>query len=475
MPASGAAAPTSRHAAWLVLKYWPFINLVVVCLLLSSRLRLDAEMEEPKCASPPQQQEPGDDGDGEGCPNDCSGRGVCVQGECACELGWDGDDCGDAVCPNGCSGRGKCLESGRCVCSRLFTGPDCATEVFQRRIDKVLSTVGRPFSAEGNFDEDVELVVSAKSTKKYPRVLCRTKACALTWAVSLSGVTPFLPRESWRPSYKTCAIVSSSKHVLKGYNITAEKGRIVNKGWGDEIDAHAMVLRFDNAPTAGYQRMVGTKTTHRLVAGDYARLVHSLLGTEVVTNQTKSVVTASTWWASGVPSPEKVVYLMSVPGIASKPGETGGQIRAPDHNAYAPFTEAFPGNRRYLLSPILLKRVYDAHEHVREAVRLLELGCYKDSAPTLSQMFLAVLLSLQICTEVDVYGVELAVPGTEANTLLRRDKRFRARYRSKAPNGDCCYYPNKDDFKAEVPLMDELTRSHAFRLLQKTGRLRVHG
>ena len=400
---------------------------------------------------------------------------MCEHGTCICESGFSGEDCSQATCPSACSGKGKCLPSGVCVCHRTFTGSDCSTEVFSLRLEKVLQTLGRPFSEKGSFDEDVDLIVSAKSMKKYPRVLCRTKACALTWAVSLSGVTPFLPRENWKPAYKTCAVVSSSKHILDGYNATSGgKGRVVSKGWGDEIDGHAMVLRFDNAPTQGFERDVGSRTTHRLVAGDYARMVHSLLGTEVVTNQTKSVVTASTWWAQGVPSPEKVVYFMSVPGIASKPGEVGGQVRAPDHNAFAPFTEVFPGNRRYLLSPVLLKRIHDAHERVRETIRTLELGCYKDSAPTLSQIFLASLLSLQLCSEVHVYGVAIAAPGAEGDTRLKRDKRFRARYRS-GSNAMELYYPNKDGFKPEVPLMDDLTHSHGLRILQETGRLHVHG
>lgn len=71
---------------------------------------------------------------------------------------------------------------------------------------------------------------------------------------------------------------------------------------GAAIDAHAMVLRLDNAPTAGFEKWVGSRTTHRLVQADYARLVHSMLGVEVVVNNTKSVVTPSTWWAGGYPT-----------------------------------------------------------------------------------------------------------------------------------------------------------------------------
>ena len=58
------------------------------------------------------------------------------------------------------------------------------------------------------------------------------------------------------------------------------------------------------APTEGFEQWVGSRTTHRLITQEYARLVLNMLGTEVVLNQTKSVVTASTWWAGGYPCAE---------------------------------------------------------------------------------------------------------------------------------------------------------------------------
>ena len=50
-------------------------------------------------------------------PEDCSGRGTCVDGTCVCEKDVSfGEACQHLFCPRNCSNHGMCLEEGKCKC-----------------------------------------------------------------------------------------------------------------------------------------------------------------------------------------------------------------------------------------------------------------------------------------------------------------------------------------------------------------------
>jgi len=74
-----------------------------------------------------------------GCPQDCSGNGLCMDGWCNCNVGYTGLTCSERKrieamsgpdsdrkhCPSDCNGQGLCL-GGKCACWEAFVGNLCS-------------------------------------------------------------------------------------------------------------------------------------------------------------------------------------------------------------------------------------------------------------------------------------------------------------------------------------------------------------
>ncbi|KAF3699343.1 Tenascin-R [Channa argus] len=109
------------------------------------------------------------------CPDNCSGQGVCVEGECVCDRDFGGDNCSEPRCPADCSGRGLCID-GECVCEESFTGEDCMVgRCLNDCSDQGLCINGTCQCRPGYVGEDCSLVYCANNCSK--KGVCKEGFC----------------------------------------------------------------------------------------------------------------------------------------------------------------------------------------------------------------------------------------------------------------------------------------------------------
>ncbi|XP_033842729.1 beta-galactoside alpha-2,6-sialyltransferase 2 [Periophthalmus magnuspinnatus] len=181
-------------------------------------------------------------------------------------------------------------------------------------------------------------------------------------------------------SFKTCAVVTSA-------------GAILRSGLGREIDTHDAVLRFNAAPTDGYERDVGNRTTIRIINSQIlANPQHRFNTSSIYKN-----VTLVAW----DPAPYTV--------------DLHKWYVNPDYNLFGPYTEhrkLHPDQPFYILHPSFVWRLWDViQSNTKENIQ--------PNPP--SSGFIGILLMMALCEKVHVYEY---IPSMRQSDLCHYHERY---------------------------------------------------
>ncbi|XP_027804725.2 beta-galactoside alpha-2,6-sialyltransferase 2 [Marmota flaviventris] len=202
---------------------------------------------------------------------------------------------------------------------------------------------------------------------------------------TLDGTEAPFSTLGWRQLVPAVPLGQLHPRGLHSCAVVMSAGAILNSSLGEEIDSHDAVLRFNSAPTRGYERDVGNKTTVRII------------NSQILTNPSHNFIDSSLY---------KDVIL-----VAWDPAPYSANLnlwyKKPDYNLFTPYIQhrqRNPTQPFYILHPKFIWQLWDIiQENTKEKIQ--------PNPP--SSGFIGILIMMSMCREVHVYEYIPSVRQTE--------------------------------------------------------------
>ncbi|XP_067889905.1 beta-galactoside alpha-2,6-sialyltransferase 2-like [Heterodontus francisci] len=181
-------------------------------------------------------------------------------------------------------------------------------------------------------------------------------------------------------AFRNCAVVTSA-------------GAILNSSLGEEIDSHDTVLRFNAAPTQGYEKDVGSKTT--------IRVINSQILVNPKHRFNNSTLFKNVILVAWDPAPYSVNLLK--------------WYKKPDFNLFMPYLRyrrKNPDQPFYILHPKFVWQLWDIiQESTQEKIQ--------PNPP--SSGFIGILIMMSLCDNVNIYEY---IPSVRQTDLCHYHERY---------------------------------------------------
>ena len=292
------------------------------------------------------------------CPSNssdtiCSGQGTCQADTCSCNTDWVGEDCSQPVCPEDCNGRGTCYQ-GYCVCDNGWAGTNCGVD----RLHVTTSTMLEGIDLQAFVDSsNCHFLTAQLFEDRDGKFEFNSTTRHEVYRFPMDKMAA-LPETCPDYHFETCAFVGNS-------------GTLKLSKYGDEIDGHDMVYRFNQAPTAGYEAQVGSETTFESLNAKHA---HNLARQDTKWN-----------WRDPVP-----IYVLFEP---VKLKETLIDIH-----------DKFPEVQVLVLSPEFSFQARQIYNALQSELEGHEFGCFSGEKPMSG--WYSLLIASTMCKKIDMYGFE---------------------------------------------------------------------